>query len=55
MNRWSALALVLAIVGGLALRAPKLGIRPLHNDEGVNAVKVTELWQHGRYAYDPDE
>src|SRR3954469_22877314 len=55
MNRWSALALVLAIVGGLALRAPKLGIRPLHNDEGVNAITVTELWQHGRYAYDPDE
>src|SRR3954470_23655449 len=55
MNRWSALALVLAIVGGLALRAPKLGIRPLHNDEGVNAVKVAELWQNGRYTYDPDE
>ncbi|HMJ92325.1 MAG TPA: flippase activity-associated protein Agl23 [Candidatus Acidoferrum sp.] len=56
MNRWSALALLLAIVGGaLALRVPNLGNRPLHNDEAVNAVKVSELWQHGRYAYDPDE
>lgn len=55
MNRWIALAVLLAIVGALALRLPQLDARPLHNDEAVNAVKVTELWQHGRYAYDPDE
>ena len=55
MNRWSALAVLLAIAGALALRVPKLDTRPLHNDEAVNAVKITELWQHGRYAYDPDE
>src|SRR4026208_1440347 len=55
MNRWSALAVLLAMAGALALRVPKLSNRPLHNDEAVNAVKVTELWQHGRYAYDPDE
>jgi uncharacterized protein (TIGR03663 family) len=55
MNRWSALAVLLAIAGALALRVPKLDTRPFHNDEAVNAVKVTELWQHGRYAYDPDE
>ena len=55
MNRWSALALLLALAGALALRVPKLDTRPLHNDEAVNAVKVSELWQHGRYAYDPDE
>lgn len=55
MNRWSVLGLLVAIAGALALRAPQLALRPLHNDEAVNAVKVTELWQHGRYAYDPDE
>jgi len=55
MNRWSALALLLAIAGALALRVPKLATRPLHNDEAVNAVKVSELWQHGRYVYSPDE
>lgn len=55
MNRWSALAVLLAIAGALALRVPKLDTRPLHNDEAVNAVKVSELWQHGRYVYDPDE
>ena len=55
MNRWSALALLLAIAAALALRVPKLDTRPLHNDEAVNAIKVSELWQHGRYVYDPDE
>src|SRR6185295_4640573 len=55
MNRWSAMAVLLAIAGALALRVPRLATRPLHNDEAVNAVKVSELWQHGRYGYDPDE
>ncbi len=55
MNRWGALAVLLAIVGALALRLPQLDLRPLHNDEAVNAVKLTELWQHGRYSYDHDE
>lgn len=56
MSRWSALALLLVIAAGaLALRAPNLGVRPLHNDEAVNAVKVTELWGHGEYRYDPHE
>ena len=55
MNRWSALALLVALAGALALRAPQLDARPFHNDEAVNALKLAELWQHGRYAYDPDE
>src|SRR5580765_331361 len=55
MNRWSALAVLLAIAGALALRVPRLATRPLHNDEAVNAVKVSELWQHGLYVYDADE
>src|SRR5262245_62086353 len=49
------LALLLAIAVALALRVPKLDTRPLHNDEAVNAIKVSELWQYGRYVYDPDE
>src|ERR1051326_8061266 len=55
MNRWSAWALLLALAGALALRVPHLALRPLHNDEAVNAIKVSDLWQHGRYKYDPDE
>lgn len=55
MNRWSALALALAVIAAIALRVPNLPTRPLHNDEAVNATKVAELWEHGRYAYDHDE
>lgn len=59
MNRWSALAvplvLLLAFAGALFFRLPKLDTRPLHNDEAVNAFKAAELWQEGRYHYDPDE
>ena len=55
MNRWSALAVLLIFAGALAFRLPKLDTRPIHNDEEVNAVKVAELWQGGRYTYDPDE
>src|SRR5688572_762165 len=55
MNRWSALAVFLIVAVALALRLPQLSKRPLHNDEAVNAIKVTELWERGRYAYDPDE
>ena len=47
--------LLLAIVGALFLRVPQLGNRPLHNDEGVNAIKLTALWEKGDYHYDPHE
>lgn len=49
------LAVLLITAAALALRVPQLGNRPLHNDEAVNAFKAAELWQDGRYAYDPDE
>src|SRR6185503_17335366 len=55
MNRWSALVVLLAITSALALRLPQLETRPLHNDEAVNAIKLGELWEHDRYAYDPNE
>jgi uncharacterized protein (TIGR03663 family) len=55
MNRWSVLALLAIFAGALVLRVIQLDNRPLHNDEGVNAVKVGELWQRGHYVYDPDE
>ncbi|MBM3845775.1 MAG: TIGR03663 family protein [Verrucomicrobia bacterium] len=55
MNRWSALAALLAVLAALALRVPRLETRPLHNDEGVNAVTLSELWEKGNYSYNPDE
>ena len=55
MKRWTALTLLLAFVGALALRCPNLAGRPLHGDEAVNATKLTALWETGRYHYDPTE
>lgn len=56
MNRWLGLGALLAVAGiALALRLPSLDRRPLHNDEAVNAVKFSALWETGRYTYDPQE
>jgi uncharacterized protein (TIGR03663 family) len=55
MNRWGALAILLAFAGALGFRLPRLDTRPLHNDEAVNAFTATDLWQRGRYHYDPNE
>ena len=52
---FSLLAVLVIFAGALAVRLPKLDTRPLHNDEAVNAVKVSELWQTGHYRYDSDE
>jgi uncharacterized protein (TIGR03663 family) len=51
----TALLLFFVLAVALALRLPRLDTRPLHNDEAVNAIKIAELWEHGRYKYDPDE
>jgi uncharacterized protein (TIGR03663 family) len=55
MNRWSALAFLLALGLALGLRLPALDRRPLHNDEGVNAAKLAALLERGDYRYDPHE
>jgi len=56
MTRWLWLiGLAAAVVLALALRLPQLGNRPMHNDEGVNAIKFGRLWDHGEYRYDPAE
>jgi uncharacterized protein (TIGR03663 family) len=53
MKFWAALLLALLVAA--SLRLPQLDRRPLHNDEAVNAVKFSQLWQTGVYRYDPDE
>jgi uncharacterized protein (TIGR03663 family) len=55
MNRWLIIVLLLVTGIGLALRFPHLDERPMHNDEGVNAIKFGTLWQSGKYKYDPNE
>lgn len=47
---------LLALVGvALGLRIPQLNLRPMHNDEAVNAVKFGSLWEGGGYRYDFNE
>ncbi len=55
MSRWIGLALLLVVVGALALRLPDLDRRPMHNDEAVNAHLIQKLWEDGLYNYNPDE
>jgi uncharacterized protein (TIGR03663 family) len=55
MNRWFVAAFLMVTVLGFVLRTPELTLRPLHNDEGVNAMKFRGLYVHHRYKYDPNE
>ncbi|MEO6244973.1 MAG: flippase activity-associated protein Agl23 [Opitutaceae bacterium] len=49
--RW--LPLTLIVLGGLWLRTHDLARRPMHADEANQAVKLGELLEAGRYAFDP--
>ena len=53
------LALVLAVVAvvavGLLLRAPDLGLKPLHSDEGVNGWFSLRLYWWNIYRYQPSD
>jgi len=55
MNRWLLAGLALLLGVGLGLRAPNLTLRPMHNDEGVNAMKFRHLYVNNNYKYNPDE
>jgi uncharacterized protein (TIGR03663 family) len=55
MKRWFGPAFLLIIALAMALRAPRLGLRPMHNDEAVNAMRFRDLWVSNSYQYDPDE
>ena len=49
--RWLPLALI--ALGGFWLRTHDLARRPMHADEANQAVKLGELLETGRYAFDP--
>jgi len=55
VNRWLVAGMALLTGAALGLRAPHLALRPLHNDEGVNAMKFRLLWVNNNYEYDPGE
>jgi uncharacterized protein (TIGR03663 family) len=60
-RRRIVVGLLLAAIAAVALRAPRLGERPMHNDEAVNGIKFGQLWNarlaklYGPYKYDPNE
>ncbi|HTA31379.1 MAG TPA: flippase activity-associated protein Agl23 [Candidatus Cybelea sp.] len=55
MNRWLLAGVALALGVGLGLRAPRLTLRPMHNDEGVNAMNFRHLYVTNNYKYNPVE
>jgi len=55
-RRFLFFAVFLAVAAGaLAFRLPRLGLRPMHADEAVQAAIFRDLWQQGRYVYRPEE
>lgn len=55
MSRALTYCFLFAVAAALALRSPEPAVRPMHNDEAVNAIKLRELWDKGSYQYDPQE
>ncbi len=57
MNRIKYYQLLILVAIGVAalLRLPQLDLRPMHADEAVQAARFRDLWQQGRYVYDPNE
>jgi len=50
-SRW--LIFILIALGGLALRLPQLGARPMHTDEAVSAYIVGQVLAGEPFTYDP--
>jgi uncharacterized protein (TIGR03663 family) len=55
MNRGLLAGMALLLGLALGLRTPHLALRPLHSDEGVNAMKFRALYVNNDYKYNPDE
>jgi uncharacterized protein (TIGR03663 family) len=53
-QRWLILFLT-AVAVAVALRLPRLDLRPMHGDEAIHAVKFGDLLEKGSYVYDPNE
>lgn len=47
--------MVAVAAGALALRLPRLALRPMHGDEAVEAFRTGRLYDEGFYRYDPHE
>ena len=49
------LLFLVVTIAAVALRLPRLGLRPMHSDEAVGAVKFGALLEKGFYRYNPGE
>lgn len=54
LGRASFIFFLVALLG-LALRLPRLGVRPMHTDEAVNAYIVGQLLAGEAFTYDPHD
>ena len=52
---WFCGVLLLLILAALAIRLPRLDVRPMHADEAVQASRFRQLWWGDGYRYDPHE
>jgi uncharacterized protein (TIGR03663 family) len=48
-------SILVVALGALALRTPRLSMRPMHTDEAVHADNFRNLLEGGTYRYDPHE
>ena len=48
-------SIIVVALGALAVRVPRLRMRPMHTDEAVHADKFRMLLEDGVYEYDPNE
>ena len=56
MRAWGWPGLFVAVLLlALALRLPRLALRPMHTDEAVHGIKFGQLLEQGQYRYDPVE
>jgi uncharacterized protein (TIGR03663 family) len=51
MAKRFCILILIAMIGAIALRLPRLKQRPMHGDEAVHAVKFGKLLEQGNYSY----
>jgi len=51
----TTILLILVAGGALVARLPGLSVRPPHGDEANQFIRFQDLWENGRYVYDPHE
>ncbi|MEM9481694.1 MAG: glycosyltransferase family 39 protein [Verrucomicrobiota bacterium] len=50
-----ASAVIITLTAAAVLRLQHLELRPMHTDEAVQAAVLRDIWQNGKYIYDPHD